>query len=202
MSGLFPDDIPLSVVEFGTSSLTFVSESHSGVRNVSSGNVQRWVMRVETAILKESQWRRLLAFIVNQDGQYETFTIIPRALRKPLSSLPSGLSPLVKGASQTGTNVLTDGWPASTLIYKAGDLVKFANHNKAYMLTADVTSDGSGNATLPIKPALLTSPADNSAITYQNVPITVAFTDDMQGIQMQAKKLGTFSGSLREVINL
>jgi len=106
-------------------------------------------------------------------------------------------TPLVNGASQTSTyanvkdtntqNLITDGWTASSAILKAGDVITIANVNavnpvtkadlgflRQFVVTADVSADGTGNATLVISPAIITSgafqncsaaPADNAAIT-------------------------------------
>jgi len=63
---------------------------------------------------------------------------------------------------------------------KAGDYVKFASHTKVYMVVADVTADGSNEATLTIEPPLLTALTDDSVVTYDNVPFTVHLTNDMQ----------------------
>lgn len=106
----------------------------------------------------------------------------------PLASAATGVigTPLVNGASQTGATLITDGWTAG-IILKAGMTFSVAGINQVnpasredtgqlakFVLTADVTVDGSGNATLPISPAIaLTgpyqnvtgSPANNAALT-------------------------------------
>ena len=41
------------------------------------------------------------------------------------------------------------------------------------MVTADTVADTNGDATISIEPALLTSPANNTAVTYSSVPFTV-----------------------------
>lgn len=97
-------------------------------------------------------------------------------------------TPLVNGANQTGSSIITDGWTASiTGLFKKNDVVQFAgvygvnpvtyrNTGKLqdFRITADIDSDGSGNATLTIEPALTiagksqtvtASPADNAVIT-------------------------------------
>jgi hypothetical protein len=77
-------------------------------------------------------------------------------------------TPLVAGASQTGSSIDTDGWTISqTGILKAGDAVQFAGIKTVYEITADCDSDGSGDASLPINPSILvgSSPGDNAAIT-------------------------------------
>jgi len=77
-------------------------------------------------------------------------------------------SPLVKGASQSGNTLLTDGWTNSqTGILKAGDWIQVGSGSTRQLcrIVADADSDGSGNATLEIWPRIRTAFADNTAIT-------------------------------------
>jgi hypothetical protein len=96
-------------------------------------------------------------------------------------------TPLVKGGAQTGSSITTDGWTASsTGVLKKGDIITLAGTNHVnpanqrsdgqlamFVVTADVNADGSGEATIPIFPAITTSgagatvsgsPADNAVI--------------------------------------
>jgi len=100
-----------------------------------------------------------------------------------------GGTPLVNGASQTGTSLITDGWPNSTAILKAGDLITCANITTVYEITADVSSDGSGNATLTINPPIFSggSPANNAAIT---VTASVVFTAIIVDLSVQESQVG------------
>lgn len=81
---------------------------------------------------------------------------------------PGGGTPLVNGASQTGNSINTDGWPNSTTVLKAGDLVKLGTLQLVYELTGDATSNGAGQAALAIEPQIIvgTSPADNGVVAY------------------------------------
>jgi hypothetical protein len=94
---------------------------------------------------------------------------------------------LVKGASQTGASLITDGWANSTAVIKKGDVFTIADVNhvnpqslvstasvQQFVATANGTSDGSGELTISISPSITTgtgfktvdgSPADNAAIT-------------------------------------
>ena len=63
--------------------------------------------------------------------------------------------------------------------FKAGDFIKFASHDKVYMVVSDVTSS-SNAATVTIEPPLITALTDNSAVTYDNVSFTVHLTNDIQ----------------------
>lgn len=102
---------------------------------------------------------------------------------------PLGGAPLVNGVpSQGATTLVTDAWTASAAArLKKGDIFTIAGVNavnpqtrettgqpRQFVVTADVSSDGSGNATIPIFPALQSTgafatvtalPADNAAIT-------------------------------------
>lgn len=96
-------------------------------------------------------------------------------------------TPLVNGAGQTGSSIITDGWGAAATNLKQGDIVTFAGVYAVnplskestgslmqFVLTADI-SDTAGAVTLPISPAIVTSgalqnvtasPANNAVVTY------------------------------------
>lgn len=74
--------------------------------------------------------------------------------------------PLVKGASQTGASLITDGWSEGDGL-NAGDYICFENgtYRELHIVTADGFADSSGDLTLAIAPNIRRSPADNNAIT-------------------------------------
>lgn len=106
-------------------------------------------------------------------------------------------TPLTNGSLQTGSSIVTDGWGASASL-KRGDSITFAGVRwvnpqskedvgalAQFVLLADATSDGSGNATLTISPAIITTgplqnvtaaPADNATITYWTMSAGGTFT--------------------------
>jgi len=98
-----------------------------------------------------------------------------------------GGTPLVNGANQTGASLITDGWTVTTTSLNVGDTFTIANvfsvnpqtrqstgKLQFFVVTAVTTTDGSGNSTIAISPAITpsgqfqnvtASPADNAAIT-------------------------------------
>ncbi len=81
-----------------------------------------------------------------------------------------GGTPLVNGASQTGSSIITDGWPNNiTNVVRAGDALKFAGDNAVYIVRDDASSNGTGQATINITPNLRVSPANNAVITNSGV---------------------------------
>jgi len=107
----------------------------------------------------------LMAFLTNLNGPESEFLFADPAQART-DNVGAGQ---IAGASQTGRSVTTDTWSNSTLIFKAGQMLHFGSDigTRSHMVTADVTSSGTGTATLPIWPALRESPADNSVIEYQ-----------------------------------
>ncbi len=74
-------------------------------------------------------------------------------------------TPLVNGAGQSGSSLIVDGLTPGYTVAK-GKRISFTVSGLiySYQTTAAVTADGSGNATLAIRPMLRASPADNTAI--------------------------------------
>lgn len=86
---------------------------------------------------------------------------------------PLGGAPAVNGAGQTGSNLVTNAWTAAAALrLRQGDVFTIANvfgvnpQNRQttgalqqFVVTANVSSDGAGNATIPIFPAIVTSGA-------------------------------------------
>lgn len=138
-----------------------------------------------------------------------------------------GGTPLVNGGSQNVTyaaasgantqSLVTDGWTASTAVLKAGDVFTIAGvyavnpvpgegtsgktvmpYLQQFTVVSDASSDGSGNATLTISPAIITTgahqtvsaaPADNAAITVLGTAST-AYPQNL-GFQKNAFALVT-----------
>lgn len=198
MSGTFPSTP--SPVDITVKSIqpTRVSTTHSLKRQVRGGTVQRWAFNLKWSAKTRAVFAPIIAFALAQKGQYESFTFIPYGLGTTQGNATG--TPLVNGATASGRSIPTDGWAISTTVMKAGDFVKFASHNKVYMLTADVVSNGTGQATLAIEPGLYASVADNSAVTHTNVPFTVAFGTDVHEVAFVPGNLVSYACELVEVL--
>lgn len=198
MSGTYP-----STPEYTTATLTsvhrnFVSVTQSGARQVRTSPGHFWAIKVQYPKLVQDDFMDLWAFAIKQKGQFESFQFVPLELATPRGAL--GGTPLVNGASQTGSNLVIDGCSPNIIGWmKAGDVFKVAGHTKVYMVTEDVNTDGGGNATLGIQPDLMESPANNEALTVTSVPFTVAFRSDSQLYNIEP---GTFYGFAIDLIEV
>ena len=84
-------------------------------------------------------------------------------------SLPSGDTAgtvLVKGASQTGTSIIVDGFTSATGKVKAGTRLTFAADATVYVVAQDAVIAGN-EATLVLSAAKAVAAADNAAVTFE-----------------------------------
>jgi len=130
---------------------------------------QIWGAGISLPVMLRSDADQWKTFLLKLNGQYGTFL-----LGDPSAPSAKGTAlgtPLVKGASQTGQTLLTDGWTNSaTGVLLAGDYIQLGTGaaSRLHMVLVDVDADGSGNATIEIFPALRESPADNLAIVTED----------------------------------
>lgn len=181
MSGAFP----ISSAKFeslGIKSIqnTIISKSQSGKKLARQIDNQRFGFTARIITAKRSDvYGELMAFIVKQRSGKENFTIIPPEIEDARGSETGSV--LVNGVHAVGdTTIAMDAFAGDgDGRFKAGDFLKFASHDKIYMVVSDVTSS-SNAATVTIEPPLITALTDNSAVTYDNVPFTVHLTSDIQ----------------------
>lgn len=132
-----------------------------------------WAVSLTFRHLTDSQYRTLMAFLARLRGRAGRFYLHDHAHATPAGTATG--TPLVNGASQTGNTLVTDGWTAGvTGILLAGDLIGY--NAQLNMVAADVNSDGSGNASIPLVMPLRTSPANNDPITVSS-PTAVFMLD-------------------------
>ena len=181
MSGAFP----ISSSKFETMGIqsiqpTLISKSISGKKLSRTIDAQRWAFTI--SIITSSRataYGELMAFIVKQRSGKENFTIIPPELEDARGNESGTL--LVNGSHAVGdTTIAMDGFAGDGAgRFKTGDFIKFASHNKVYMVVADVTSS-SNAATVTIEPPLVADIVNDSAVTYDDVAFTVHLTNDVQ----------------------
>lgn len=174
MSGALPTSPAFADIKITSINPTLTSRTISGKRQTRQIGGQYWRIYATYPPMTRSEFEPIYGFLMKQRGSFETFTMVPPVVG---STTATGYgTPVINGGSQTGRTVNTDGWTANQSagnLLKAGNYLKFANHDKVYVLTDANTSGSSGESTLSIEPALLTSPADGSAITIASVPFTV-----------------------------
>jgi len=181
MSGAFP----ISSSKFETLGIksiqpTIISKSISGKKLSRTIDAQRWAFTISVITsTRATAYGELMAFMVKQRSGKENFTVVPPEIEDARGSETGSV--LVNGVHAVGdTTIAMDGFAGDGAgRFKAGDLIKFASHTKVYMVVTDVTSS-SNAATVTIEPPLVADIANDSAVTYDNVPFTVHLVNDVQ----------------------
>lgn len=175
----FPSSIGFAALDFRSNDPTLFAETHSGKINVRKRGAQYYSWTARYNKLTEDQVRPIEAFVASLRGRFTAFTIT-----LPLVCTSKGVgggSPLVAGVSQSGTTLSIDGCPPSTTGWrKAADVFTIAGDAKVYQLAADANTDAAGAVTLSLVQPLMASPADNAAISFDNVQFTARLANDAQ----------------------
>lgn len=135
----------------------------------------RWRCTVQYDVLDEAQARKIEAVLAALDGEYGRVRI--RDWGRD-GKAPAG-TPIVSDAEQTGVLLATKGWRANTVVLRAGDY--FTVNSELKKVTADVTSNASGVASIPFAPMLRNPPAANAAVEVLNPWGIFKLTDNSQG---------------------
>ena len=183
MSGTFPT-AGFTAMELQTNTRSRLTESVSGQTQRIKSGAQYWSFKLKSPPLSRSDFNAIYSFIVQQDGQVEAFTVVPPVISSTTGTAAGTVTvadvntvdPLM-GTSAGSSSVGVSG---GTGTLKKGDLIKFSNHNKVYMLTSDLDIDGSGNGSFTIEPGLVASVADDETIVYGDVQFTVRLNSDIQ----------------------
>lgn len=132
----------------------------------------RWEADVSLPPTQRADAEEWIAFLISLKGQYGTFL-----MGDPMGATPRGSAssapgtPLVNGANQTGETLAIDGLPNNATNYlRAGDYIQLGTGatSRLHKVLENASSNGSGEATLSIWPALRESPSDNAAVTVSN----------------------------------
>ena len=200
MSGTFPSSPAPRDVAISTNQNTIVTTTASGRRQARQIDGQRFRLRLRFPVMTRTEFAPILAFIMKQRSQMESFQYTPPSVDDALGVASGVIS--VNGAISAGvTSVAIDGMANSTSgVFKAGDFFRFTGQSKVYMVVADVSSNGSGQGTLTFEPPLRANVADNAVLIYSNVDFTVGLTGDIQEFTIGTENYFQYEIDLIEVL--
>ena len=200
MSGQYPTTVNFNSLQFKDNRPTLLNQTLSGRKQVRQIGSQYFSFTVKMPPMKQEDAQAYFAFLQKQKGSFEDFTIAA-----PLDNLGAGKSEtdiLVAGSHTVAdASIALDGFTANqTGSLKAGDLIKFANHSKVYMVQSDVNSNSSGQLTALISPNLVTALTDNNAVTVNKPQFTVYLENNEIVYSTSASGFYSISFDVREVI--
>ena len=164
----------------GYKALDWQSNTTSRVTTSVSGKVQRiktgaqhWSFKLQSPGMTRAEFMSDYSFLVQLDGQAIAFTIVPPEIGSARGTATGTLTnDATVAAGQSACQ--TDGGSGTRL---KGDLIKFSNHDKVYMVVADKTISGTNDA-ISFYPPLTTGITSSTTVTYDNVPVKVYMDKD------------------------
>lgn len=143
----------------------------------------RWKGSLAFNNLALADWRTLAAFLASLGGRSGRFTMTPpQAWRRATAAVPGPVQ--INGAGQSGAVLAIKGLPASTIVLEAGDFLSWPSAGarpQLHMATAQVISNGSGLAWVPIAPPIRLPGNDSAAVTIDRPVGVFMLSDDEQG---------------------
>jgi hypothetical protein len=216
MSGTLPVNT-FNKITIKNNTPTATSISISGRRQSKQLAAQYWTLDCEYAALDRSESAQVMAFLNLQKNSLSSFDVVlPQysrsngTIKTVYNTVDSTIS-VSANAAITATSVtinadvlrpsnFTSAGTTATGALKAGDFVKFTNHNKVYQLTADVTIDSSGNGNLALFPGLYSAVTTTTNLTYWDVPFTVFNSENTQEYQMTVGDVTGITLKLHEAL--
>ena len=174
---------------------TRIATTLNGIEQRASGTGQYYRITAEYSNLTQAQVRQIMGHMAGESGPLNSFTFqLPTYLG---TITGSGASMGTVGTTPIGSSSvsLTVG-SGSSPYFKAGDLFKFANHNKVYQATADSTT-----TSLVFKPPVRATVPTSTAITTTSLSMTVRYATDNQEFSINTDQYSSFSIEFIEVLS-
>jgi hypothetical protein len=132
--------------------------------------------------------RAIAAFFVSMRGQSISFNLFNHAHPTP-QGVATG-TPIVYGAGQVGTQLITEGWTADVAnILMAGDYIQVGT--KLKMIVENAESDSLGRSTLQVEPPWADSPADGAEVVINYPQVLMRLAADKAGLSTKAPLLSS-----------
>jgi hypothetical protein len=171
-----------SAPKFRSSTFRLVSPTQlfrsplNGVTQTVALDGDRWEASFELPPMLRAQaalWQSFFAKLRGRAGRFYAYDPDARAPRGTIAG-----TPLVNGASQTGSTLNIDGVTNGTTLLE-GDYIAFDTSvgRELKMVTADVTASG-GAMAVAISPPIRTSPANNETIITASPTCVMMLADD------------------------
>jgi hypothetical protein len=198
MSGAFPTDPNFRSINFQDNRPTLLNQTLSGKKSARQIGAQYFSFTVQMPPLEQMKAQEIFAFLQKQKGSSGNFTI-----QAPLNNLGTSKNEtdiLVNTAHSAGIDTVNmDGFSHTNHVLRAGDLIKFAGHSKVYIVQEEVTASG-GQAAVKISPNLVSSLANNEAVTVNKPSFTVYLENNDIMYSTDANGFYSISFDVREVI--
>lgn len=196
----YPTNPSFTSVNFKTNTPTQMTNTQTGkIRRVGFG-VSYYSWEVKYPQLTRLEAGTVKGYLAQCFGPTFSFEIvIPKISYTALTNQTTSVPRTSAGSNAGATSVTLNNCGATKNVLAAGDFFKFNNHTKVYQCVSPCISDSSGNATLYFSGPLVTSVANNVALTITAVPFTAILAEEAQEFESGYGGITTMSVAMREI---
>tara|TARA_R100000951_G_scaffold14884_2_gene11650 strand:- start:4584 stop:5153 length:570 start_codon:yes stop_codon:yes gene_type:complete len=187
----FPTDPEFAALDMRLNYNNVRSETRSGRTQVRNIGAAYWTFTARYPRLTRDKFAPIMAFLAGTRGGTDSFSVTPPVISDSGGDAAGSL--LANGAHSAGDRTIAMDGITGTI--KAGDVIKFANHDKVYMVVEDFTS-----GIMTIEPGLVASVSDDEAVTYNAVPFKMRMAGDVQQFRVAGYEQYQIELDLIEVI--
>lgn len=202
MSGTYPSTPEFASVNFKINTPVQTTETVNGRKRRAGFGTSYYTFTGTYPTLPGADLRPVAAFIAKQYGQVESFQIILPGIsysRGADNAQAVGNAKVKTAASKGAFSVALKSLGANKQVFKQGDVFKFAGHSKVYIVTDDVVSNGSGEATIFFSGKLVQNVVVDELLTITAVPFTVMLDQDIDEFTVGLGGLTSLEVNFREV---
>lgn len=205
--GTFPSSPGFNTANFRQNTITKTAQTQSGRTVRASNATTLWTGTLVFPTMTAAEFRPVQGFIALTQGRLNEFDIVIPVVSQSISvnrSLVSGSVTVDEDSAtdhQVGDTNIKVQTPISTNnILKAGDVIRFANHTKVYVVTTDCNSEADGQAVINIQPGLVEAVSDGEAVTTNDVPFRMILDNDIQEFSYTTEQYTNYEIDVREVL--
>lgn len=173
-----PDQAEWALV---TNSQTFRSPLSGAIQTVSLPGAF-WTLKISLQFMEPDEIADFFAFLAELDGQAGRFHFGPRWLSKRGLVVPSP-NVTIDGVDQEGIDLNVNTGDLNKInAFRKGDYIHYDSPfgRELKIITQDADTDGTGKATLRIRPLIRKSPADTAIVEIDSPLAVMKLMDDRQ----------------------
>ena len=184
-------NVGIKSISLQSNQQTVRTQALSGRTQVRSFGGQYFSGTIVFPALNPADSRKVFNFLVSKRGSLTQFTIAPYNMTQ-VSGSQSTSEAISTGTYAVGNRSVTT---VGSSEFAAGDLIKFSNHTKAYMVTSH-----SGN-TLNFEPGLVTAVTNAHTVeSGSNFFMTVRIDNDINQLEMNESTFSNIKFNFFEVV--
>lgn len=188
--GNFPTTPGFQSVRLNINTTTTNTVALSGRRIRSAVGTTVWSATAVFPPMTTTEFRPIFAFITECRGSLNSFDVIfPEVSESSMASKTHTItvaSDTVGGSTEIPVTATTSDGDE---IVKVGDMIRFSNHSKVYMVKETLIEDSAGTQFMKITPGLTQGISTGNTIQYDNVQFRMTLENDVQEISVGTEKL-------------